>query len=81
MKEGETQQFRYELTQEAEEAGGTVKWRVQDSSILKVDENGFVTAVSAGKGKVSAIIKLGNTTYNNITSTLTVEKVETECND
>ena len=56
MKEGETQQFRYELTQEAEEAGGTVKWRVQDSSILKVDENGFVTAVSAGKGKVSAII-------------------------
>lgn len=78
MKEGETQQFRYELTQEAEEAGGTVKWRVQDSSILKVDENGFVTAVSAGKGKVSANYKLGNTTYNTYID-VTVEKVETEC--
>ena len=78
MKEGETQQFRYELTQEAEEAGGTVEWRVQDSSILKVDENGFVTAVSAGKGKVSANYKLGNTTYNTYID-VTVEKVETEC--
>lgn len=78
MKEGETQQFRYELTQEAEEAGGTVEWRVQDSSILKVDENGFVTAVSAGKGKVSANYKLGNTSYNTYLE-VTVEKVETEC--
>ena len=78
MKEGETQQFRYELTQEAEEAGGTVEWRVQDSGILKVDENGFVTAVSAGKGKVSANYKLGNTTYNTYID-VTVEKVETEC--
>lgn len=78
MKEGETQQFRYELTQEAEEAGGTVEWRVQDGGILKVDENGFVTAVSAGKGKVSANYKLGNTTYNTYID-VTVEKVETEC--
>ena len=48
MKEGETQKFRYELTPEAVEAGGTVEWRVREGSILNVDENGVVTAVGAG---------------------------------
>lgn len=54
MKEGETQTMRYELTEEAQEAGGTVKWRVQEGSVLNVDENGVVTAVGEGKANVSA---------------------------
>ena len=78
MKEGETQQFRYELTPEAVEAGGTVEWRVREGSILNVDENGVVTAVGAGTEKVSANYKLGNTSYNTYLE-VTVEKVETEC--
>ena len=78
MKEGETQKFRYELTPEAVEAGGTVEWRVQDSNVLKVDENGVVTAVGAGSGTVSANYRLGDTTYNNSLDVI-VEKVETEC--
>ncbi len=78
MKEGETQKFRYELTPEAVEAGGTVEWRVREGSILNVDENGVVTAVGAGTEKVSANYKLGNTSYNTYLE-VTVEKVETEC--
>ena len=78
MKEGETQKFRYELTPEAVEAGGTVEWKVQDSNVLKVDENGVVTAVGAGSGTVSANYRLGDTTYNNSLDVI-VEKVETEC--
>ena len=78
MKEGETQKFRYELTPEAVEAGGTVEWSVQDSNVLKVDENGVVTAVGAGSGTVSANYRLGDTTYNNSLDVI-VEKVETEC--
>ena len=61
MKEGETQTMRYELTEEAQEAGGTVKWRVQEGSVLNVDENGVVTAVGEGKANVSADYRLGNT--------------------
>lgn len=78
MKEGETQQLKYELTSEAQEVGGEVKWRVTDSDVLKVDENGFVTAV--GEGTESAVVefRVGDTTYNNYVD-ITVEKVETEC--
>ena len=78
MKEGETQTMRYELTDEAQEAGGTVEWRVQEGSVLNVDENGVVTAVGAGTENVSANYKLGDTSYNTYL-TVTVEKVEKEC--
>ena len=78
MKEGETQTMRYELTEEAQEAGGTVKWRVQEGSVLNVDENGVVTAVGEGKANVSADYRLGNTSYNAYID-ITVEKVEADC--
>lgn len=78
MKEGETQKFRYELTPEAVEAGGTVEWRVREGSILNVDENGVVTAVGEGKANVSADYRLGNTSYNAYID-ITVEKVEADC--
>lgn len=78
MKEGETQTMRYELTEEAQEAGGTVKWRVQEGSVLNVDENGVVTAVGEGKANVSADYRLGNTSYNAYVE-ITVEKIEADC--
>ena len=78
MKEGETQQLKYELTSEAQEVGGEVKWRVTDNDVLKVDENGLVTAVGEGLGRAAVEFRVGNTTYNNYVD-ITVEKVETEC--
>lgn len=78
MKEGEIQQLNYELTPEAEEAGGTVEWRILDSGVIKVDEKGLVTAVGEGKGRASVDYRLGNTSYNAYID-ITVEKVEADC--
>lgn len=77
LDEGKTYQLEYILTPEAEATGGTVEWRVIDSDVISMDENGLVTAVGEGTEKANVSFTVNNVKYNAY-STVTVNRVESQ---
>jgi hypothetical protein len=65
IRPGETLQAEYAVTPE-NATDKTVSWTSSDENVLRVDENGAVTAVSAGKAAVTATSANGKTAKVNL---------------
>ena len=84
LKEGETRQLQYELTEDAKAVGGyRVEWQEQNNGIVTLDKNGLLTGVGEGTTKVGVnyivdVPGLGSKSWNSSIDVV-VERVNAEC--
>ena len=75
MVEGDEQTLKATVTPENATNKG-LKWTSSDEKIVKVDENGKVTAVKAGKATISAIAKDGSKVKGELKITVSEKQAE-----